>query len=237
MSTIDPDTPLGRLVAERPAAASVLERLGLDYCCGGDRSLAAACRAEGLDPGTVVRLLDTGAAAALDDAADADPTDWSTAPLGALIDHIEATHHAYLRRTLPRLADQLATVAQVHGDETPWIRDVQAVFDDLKPSMEAHIAKEEDVVFPFIRSCAEEGPTTPPDALGTDPIALMEEEHDDTGESLRRMRDLSDDFSPPDTACASFRSVLNELDALAADTHQHVHKENHILFPRARDLL
>lgn len=219
MSTIDPDITLGRLVAERPAAAPVLERLRLDYCCGGNRSLAVACRAEGLDPSTVVRLLDTGAGAAFDDAADADSTDWSTAPLGALIDHIEDTHHAYLRRTLPRLADQLATVVQVHGGATPWIRDVQAVFDDLKPSIEAHIAKEEDIVFPFTRSCVEEGPTASPDALDGDPIALLEAEHDDTGAALRRMRTLSDDFTVPDTACATFRGVLDELEALAADTH------------------
>lgn len=235
MDTIDRTTALSSLVTQQPAFAAVLERLNLDYCCGGDQSLEAACRAEDLDPDTVVRLLNASLGADRQTPSSAS-TDWTDAPLGALIDHIEATHHAYLRRTLPRLADRLATVARAHGTATPWIRDVKAIFDELKSDMEAHIEKEEDLVFPFIRSCTEGNAPPPPEALDGDPIALMEEEHDATGTALQRMRDLSDGFSAPADACATFQAALTDLENLEADTHRHVHKENHILFPRARAL-
>jgi iron-sulfur cluster repair di-iron protein len=149
----------------------------------------------------------------------------------------EDSFYAYLRSELPSLEALLEKVANVHGTDAPWIVSVKEVFADLKPSMEAHIQKEEEIVFPFIRSCTEEGTTPEPDALDGDPIALMEEEHDETGAALKRMRTLSHDFTLPEWGCNSFRAALDGLKQLEADTHQHVHKENSILFPRARALV
>lgn len=236
MADLSPDTPIGQIVAERPASARLFERLDLDYCCGGDRSLAAACAENGLDASTVLRLLD----------ADVDPDevaspeegeDWTNAPLPALIDHIVDTHHAYLRRELPRLQGLLEKVARVHGTDAPWVVSVKDVFGRLKPNMEAHIRKEEEIVFPFIRRRLTDASVPAPDELDGDPITLMEEEHDETGAALKRMRDLSDGFTAPDFGCDHFRAAMEGLEALEADTHRHVHKENSILFPRARTLL
>lgn len=237
MSTFDLSTPIGRVVAEQPASARLFERLDVDYCCGGDRSLRVACAEAGLDPATVIRMLETDAEPIDADASQKTSRDWTTAPLDDLIDHIETTHHTYLRRELPQLEKLLAKVAHVHGTTAPWISSVKEVFDDLRPRMEEHIEKEEEAVFPFIRACAARESPSASDTLDGDPIALMEEEHDETGAALKRIRTLTRDFTPPAGACDSFRTLMDGLDGLEAYTHQHVHKENSILFPRARDLL
>lgn len=237
MTTLDPETPIGQIVADHPSSARIFEQLGVDYCCGGDRSLTDACAKEGLDATTVIRMLESGVDLGVGESADDEGTDWTEAPLGALIDHIEETHHAYLRRELPRLEALLEKVARVHGTDAPWIVSVKEVFEDLKPSMEAHIRKEEEIVFPFIRACTKDGSTPTPEALDGDPIALMEEEHDETGAALKRMRTLSHNYTLPEWGCNRFRVALDGLKQLEADTHQHVHKENSILFPRARALV
>lgn len=236
MSTLDPKTPIGRVLAERPASARLFERLGVDYCCGGDRSLKVACAEEGFDPTTVIQMLETHVQPSEQDTAENEMKDWANAPLGDLIDHIESTHHAFLRRELPWLEKLLEKVSHVHGTTSPWIASVKEVFGDLKPSMEAHIEKEEQVVFPFIRECVEKG-SAHPDDLGEDPIRLMEEEHDETGAALKRIRMLTHEFTPPSGACHSFREVLRGLKELETDTHRLVHKENSILFPRAQALM
>jgi len=236
MTTFNSETPIGQIVAEHPSSAHLFERLGVDYCCGGDRSLRTACAKEGLDADTVIRMLEADVDLVASEGSGSAEIDWTTAPLDVLINHIEETHHAYLRRELPRLESLLEKVAHVHGTDAPWVVSVKDVFTELKPSMEAHIEKEEEIVFPFIRACAEDASTPGPDALGGDPIALMEEEHDETGAALKRMRTLSHDFTIPEWGCNSFRAVMDGLEALETDTHQHVHKENSILFPRARAL-
>lgn len=234
MATKTPDTSIGQLVAEYPHYARLFDRLGIDYCCGGDRSLAEACNEEGLDSETVLRMLDAGIE--VSDSTSSASRDWTTAPVEDLIEHIETTHHAYLRRTLPRLEGLLEKVVAAHGAEAPWIESVKEVFDALKPDLEDHMEKEETIVFPFIRDCTTERSTPEPERLDGDPIALMEEEHDEAGDALKRMRMLSNDFTVPDWGCPTFRTTLDELRNLEADMHQHVHKENNILFPRARSL-
>lgn len=222
------DTAVADLVTDRPARARIFEQLGIDYCCGGDQSLAKACRKNDLDPDTVVQMLD----AATNATASTDESDWTKAPLGDLIDHIVDTHHAYLRRELPRLETLLTRVVQVHSTEVPWLDPVLEVFQTLKPDLETHMISEEERVFPSIRTLSENGAST----LDEDGIDAMIKEHDDTGEALDRLRELTNGFTPPDDACTKFRAALDGLRQLEKDTHQHVHKENNILFPRARAL-
>ena len=167
----------------------------------------------------------------------ADSVDWTERTLSDLIDHIERTHHAFLRDELPRLTGLVHKVARVHGDTTPWMVSIKEVFDDLRPALEGHMQKEEEVVFPMIRALEAGEPLPEPSSLGRDPIQLMEDEHDDAGDALKRMNALSDGYTPPDDACGTFRAALDGLARLEADMHQHVHKENNLLFPRARKLV
>jgi regulator of cell morphogenesis and NO signaling len=229
---LSPETPVGQLVADRPDRARIFEQLGIDYCCGGDQTLAEACRAHDLDPDTVAQMLDPVASAS---EAPATP-DWTEAKLGDLIDHIVATHHDYLRRELPRLRDRIAKVVRAHGDDVAWLQPVQDLFHTLKRELEDHMASEEDYVFPAIRTL-EQGRVLP-DGSTLDPDALeqMVDEHDEAGSMLERLRDLTNDFTPPEDACATFQAALDGLKELEADMHRHVHKENNILFPRAHQL-
>lgn len=224
------NTSVAQLVTDRPARARVFETLGIDYCCGGDHSLAEACRKNDLDPDTVVRMLDALSAPTL-----SDETDWTEAPLGALIDHIVETHHAFLRRELPELETLLLRVVDAHGDEVDWLSPVLEVFQALKPDLETHMMTEEERVFPSIRALTDgaEGDGAPLDTTGID---AMIKEHDDSGAALERLRTLTNDYTPPEDACPKFRSALDRLRSLELDMHQHIHKENNILFPRARSL-
>ena len=222
------DTSVADLVTDRPARARIFERLGIDYCCGGDHSLAEAARKNDLDPATVVQMLD----AATDASSSVDTTDWTDASLGDLIDHIESTHHDYLRRELPRLDTLLTRVTQAHGGQHAWLRPTLETFLSLKDDLESHMVSEEDRVFPSIRRLAE------PESTGVDDdgIEQMMDEHDEAGAALEQLRELTDDHTPPEDACPKFQAALDGLRELEADMHQHVHKENNILFPRARSL-
>ncbi len=223
---------LGELVAADERRAVLFDRLGLDYCCGGHRTLESACRERGLDPATVAAVLDVLEAT---EAADEPAVDWRTRTLAELIDHIVATHHAYLRRELPRLGALMDRVAQVHGHQSSWLPEARKVFGQLKLELEAHMRSEEQAIFPLIRAL-EEGSSDA--AIELEPLlAQAEREHDAAGEALHQLRTLSDNYRPPEWACSSFRALLEGLQALEADLHRHVHRENNVLFPRARRLL
>jgi regulator of cell morphogenesis and NO signaling len=219
---------VGELVAERPARSRVFEELGIDYCCGGKLSLAEACARKGLDPGEVSRRLAS--------AESVEPeADWRAAPLVALCDHIVSTHHAFLRRELPRLRGLLTKLARVHGDRHPELRDVLAVFGPFADELTAHMTKEEQVLFPL--SARLETGAVPRTPFVLQPIAVMEAEHDAAGRALAEMRRLTGGYAVPADGCGTYRAALSGLAGLEEDMHKHVHKENSILFPRVARLV
>jgi len=221
---IDPSITLAELVTQRPALARELERRSLDYCCGGQRTLAEACAAQGLDVDET--------ATALDAAPGGEIAPWATFGPAELVDHLQATHHAYLHDELPRLTALADKVAQVHGGRHPELLDVQRLYGELRDDLEPHLAKEEQVLFPMIRELAA-ADTAPTFHCGTlrNPISVMLREHDRAGELLERLRAVTDSFVIPDDACASYTALYAGLEELEADTHLHVHKENNLLFP------
>jgi regulator of cell morphogenesis and NO signaling len=225
------EAPLGDFVTARPGNARVLEKLGLDYCCGGKRSLRQACAEANLDPRAVLERLgreEKGAAPGLLPAAD-----WGTLPLAALVDDIVTHHHGYLREELPRLAELFRRVVRRHGEAHPELRRLQQVFVHFAAELNAHMFKEEMVLFPAVREL-EKGITGTIPCDGLDgPVHQMEAEHDAAGQALREMRRLTSGYKAPGDACASYQALLISLEQLEADMHLHVHKENNVLFPRA----
>lgn len=227
----EPTTTLGELVVAQPALVRVFERLGLDYCCGGKQSLAVACARRGLDVATVAAMLD-GTIAALGAApAEIDPAALS---LTGLADHIETTHHAYVRAELPRLVELAERVARKHAGRDPRLADVLHTTVMLADEMTSHMAKEELVLFPFVRQL-EAGAADGDFHCGSiaNPIRQMEAEHEAAGGMMARLRELTDGFTPDAAACNSHRALLAGLAEFEADLHRHVHKENNLLFPRA----
>ncbi|MGZ4709603.1 MAG: DUF542 domain-containing protein, partial [Acidimicrobiales bacterium] len=152
-AVIDPSTTLADLVTQRPALARELERRSLDYCCGGQHSLAEACARRGLDVDET--------AAALGAVGSPDPAPWATFGPAELVDHLEATHHAYLHEELPRLTALSEKVAQVHGGRHPELLEVLRLCRELRDDLEPHLAKEERVLFPMIRELAVADGTRP----------------------------------------------------------------------------
>ena len=229
MSAVTKEQTVGQLVVERPSRASVFERLGMDYCCGGNKSLNQACREKGLDYETVVQELQSEQAAP-----SKAERNWASASLTDLCDEIEQTHHAYLKKELPRLEFLTNKVATRHGDHRPALRELRDVFAALKAEMETHMMKEERILFPLCRQLdtAEQLPAMHCGSIGN-PIQVMIREHEDVGNALARVRALTGDFACPADACKTFRAMYDSLHELEQDMHRHVHKENNILFPKA----
>jgi regulator of cell morphogenesis and NO signaling len=226
MTMITPSTSLAEIVSTTPALTRELERLGLDYCCGGKRSLAEACRDQQLDPEAVIAELIAHPVTA------ETPADWISLAPAELVDHLEATHHRFLKDALPRLTELSAKVSRVHGEAHPELIRVADVVKELRADLEPHLRKEEEVLFPMIRSLASAS-SQPSFHCGsiTNPLAVMEQEHVAVGALLQQLRALTNGYQAPAGTCASTRALMEGLAELEADTHLHVHKENNHLFP------
>jgi regulator of cell morphogenesis and NO signaling len=224
---------LADLAATSPSAIRILEQYGLDYCCGGKQAIEDACLSKGLAPEQILQEIDAAAVTAAVD------RDWQTAPLDELVSHIVETHHAYLKLDLPVLEARIEKVVAVHGARDPQrLPRLLAVFAGLRRELEAHLHKEEAILFPFIvqygRAESRNQPV-PPVPFGSiaNPIAAMEREHVGAGDALAEIRELTSDFNPPAYACATVRALYDGLKSLEQDLHVHIHLENNILFPRA----
>jgi len=228
MNTSPTEASVGELVRAVPARARVFEKLRIDYCCGGKKSLAEACQKRDLDPATVWTMLE-----ALDHARDVAVVDADAMSLSELCDHIESTHHEYLREELPRLDFMTRKVAAVHGGDEPRLVRIRELFEGFAAEIAHHTHKEEQVVFPRLRAMESTAGHSIGQAELKGLLAQMEREHDGAGDALAQFRELTEDFTPPAWACNTFRALYDSLAQLEQDMHQHVHKENNILFPRA----
>lgn len=236
-SSIRNSTSLGTLVAERPERIELFERLELDYCCGGASSLEEACERRGLDPSTVRALIeatDRDAAGTAPARAAAEERDWRRAPVAELCDHIVAVHHECLRRELPRIAELLATVVRVHGEGRPELAMTERTFAALRTDLEAHIDEEERELFPACRAL--DAGTEPPPGFEAATIDRHQTEHEAAGRRLRALRELAGGYDASEALCSTHRGLLAALRDLEADLHLHLHEENNVLFPRAREL-
>lgn len=226
-SDLNPTLSLGALVAERPERARLFERLRLDYCCGGRQSLAEACAKRGLDLDDVqaaLRLLDTA-----ESGHDIESTDWWTAGLGELCEHIVAVHHDGLREAFGRIGGLLETVVRVHGAGDPQLHDVQRVWGEIRADLEPHLESEEGELFPACIAWEQHG--IPVDERV---IAAHEQEHAAVGDALAGLRVLCHDYDRTVAHCATHRALLDALEAFEQDLHRHVHEENNILLLRVR---
>jgi regulator of cell morphogenesis and NO signaling len=233
MQTLDPEQTVGDFVRQKPTRARVFESLKIDYCCGGKVSLVRACEKSGIDLGEVLQAI-----SANDEQADLGTlVDVDSMGLTELADHIEATHHAYLREELPRLDAMTEKVARVHGDKDERLFKMRQAFVALKAELEPHMMKEERVLFPIVRQL-EASAERQEFHCGSvaNPIRQMEHEHDQAGDALAILNESTDGYTSPEWACNTYRAMLDSLARLEADMHQHIHKENNVLFPKAIQL-
>ncbi len=217
---------VGQWVARFPATSRVFEAAGIDYCCAGKRSLEEACARKGLDPAT----LRTDLVEEIGKAAPSPDAGWDKVSVKELLDHIESTHHRYLREEQPRLIALAQKVARVHGDWQPALADLAMAVERLFKELAPHLDQEEEVYFPAFRKWESDGRVAGAELDGG--VKSLEDEHTEVGRILESIRYLASDFEPPPEACNSYRALFHGLEQLEADLHAHIHKENNILHAR-----
>jgi regulator of cell morphogenesis and NO signaling len=236
---LDPTRTVRDLVTEIPNATRIFEKFGIDYCCGGSKPLQDACRQANITLDEVLRSLEAenlpGAEAA------ASHPDFKSARLTELIAHILATHHGYVKQEVPRLKQLLFKVVAVHCASHPELAAVQRTFNKLADELLGHMMKEEMVLFPYLeeleqaKSAGKRPPLAPFGSI-SNPVRMMEMEHEASGKALEQIRNLTSAYTPPESACFSYKTLYAALKEFEIDLHQHVHLENNILFPRAVEL-
>ncbi|MGB8660088.1 MAG: iron-sulfur cluster repair di-iron protein [Candidatus Acidiferrum sp.] len=227
------ETRVNEIALSNPGARRVLEDAGVDYCCGGGKSLQDACLHAGVTAGQILLRLQQNS-----ELAGPEDTEWTSASLADLTRHIRERHHQYVRDSIPRLRALLAKIREKHGPKHREIREIEKLFGDVAREMTAHMQKEEQILFPYIdaleRSTRGNGSVEPPFFQTVpNPIHAMMKEHDSAGELVRKIRKASNDYKPPADACTSYQATYQELWQFEKDLHLHVHLENNILFPRA----
>jgi regulator of cell morphogenesis and NO signaling len=231
------DETLGQIAAKDLRKAAIFKKYGLDFCCGGKKTVKEACLEKGLDITKIEQELQQ---AGKDSAARSiSYGEWG---IDFLADYIVNSHHAYVKKTLPDLRYYAAKVARAHGGQHPELSTIQELVEVMNTELLSHMIKEEKVLFPYIKQLvwAINNPQTPLPAaqFGSvqQPIDKMEMEHESVGEVLQEIRRVSNDFSLPEDACGSYNLLYRMLLEFESDLHIHIHLENNILFPKASSI-
>jgi len=230
----EPTKTVREYALEIPASTRIFEKLGIDYCCGADKSLADACAQAGVALDEVLSSLMPNATPEGNFADE----EWHTMSQAELTTHIVEKHHSFTREELERLEALLAKVCGVHGLNHPELFYIQDQFGKLRRDLEPHMLKEESVLFPYIIRMEEaivgnQALPKPPFGTVRNPVRVMMAEHEAAGYILGRIREASSHYTVPADGCISYKTLYSALAELEVDLHQHIHLENNILFPRA----
>jgi regulator of cell morphogenesis and NO signaling len=230
------ETKVKDIALSNPSATQILEDAGLDYCCGGGKSLHEACLHADVSPEEILKSLRENSKHVSPNEAN-----WILAPLGDLTRHIRERHHRYVREAIARVQSLMDKVEAKHGKDHAEIADIRRLFTEVGREMIMHMQKEEQILFPYIdaleKANSAHGSVEPPFFQTVrNPIHAMMKEHDAAGELVKQIRKASSEYAAPADACTSYRALYQDLREFEADLHQHVHLENNILFPRAVEM-
>jgi regulator of cell morphogenesis and NO signaling len=234
--TFNTETKVSEIALSNPGARHILEDAGIDYCCGGAKSLQEAClKANVAEAEILWRLRQNG------ERVGPSESKWASAPLAEITTHIKERHHQYVRDAIPRLRALLAKIREKHGSKHRELEEIEKLFADVAREMLMHMQKEEQILFPFIdameRAANGNGSIEPPFFQTVkNPIYSMMKEHDSAGELMRQVRVASAGYKSPTDACTSYQAAYQGLEEFEKDLHLHVHLENNILFPRAVEM-
>jgi regulator of cell morphogenesis and NO signaling len=227
------EASIGELVAKDFRKAEVFKKYGLDFCCGGKKTVTEACREKDIDQNLIVQEL-----ADIDNNHSGGAFNYASWNLDFLADYIVSTHHKYVATSIPFLYEMTLKVASAHGENHPEVLEIAEHFREVAQELTMHMKKEEMILFPYIKQLAiaereHSLVEMPPFGSVENPIRMMEEEHVSAGNGLEDIEELSNGFVPPEDACASYRVLYAKLKEFQDDLHQHIHLENNILFPKA----
>ncbi|HEY0355464.1 MAG TPA: iron-sulfur cluster repair di-iron protein, partial [Flavisolibacter sp.] len=227
---------LGEIAVKDLRKAEIFKKYGLDFCCGGKKTVQEACAEKGIDATKVEEELRKTEVNTV-----SRPLNYNEWNLDFLADYIVNTHHGYVRKTLPEIRAFAAKVATVHGNHHPELVSIRQLVEEIYEEMSGHMLKEENVLFPFIKqlvNAKNNGQPKPTAGFGTveNPIHMMEHEHEAVGRNLEKIRSLSRNYTLPADACASYNLFFKMMEEFEADLFTHIHLENNILFPKALQL-
>ena len=220
---------LAQIVTDHYQAAEVFEKYGLDFCCKGKRSLETACQEKQLPLDNVMAELEESMKG------EEDIADFNAMSLTQLADFIVRVHHTYVKFNLPQIFSYVHRVASKHGHKHPEMIEVFELVAVLRKEMEEHMMKEEQILFPRIKQLEVKQTLESLKQLES-PIGAMEDDHELVGGVTQKIRELTENYTPPVDACTTYKLALASLQAFETDLHQHVHLENNILFPKAIEL-
>lgn len=225
---------LGEIAAKDLRKAEVFKKYGLDFCCGGKKTVKEACEEKGIDVTKVEQELQT----ADKNIAATRPLPYNDWNLDFLADYIVNTHHSYVKKVIPDLRNYSEKVAKVHGGHHPELLQINQLVQEVCDEMSEHMVKEETVLFPYVKHLADTQGKVKFDGLETveEPIDIAVTEHEVVGGNMEQIRELSHNYELPEDACASYSYLFKTLDEFEDDLHIHVHLENNILFPKALDI-
>ncbi|TZF84038.1 iron-sulfur cluster repair di-iron protein [Pedobacter sp. BS3] len=224
---------VGAIVADNYKTASVFQKYHIDFCCNGDRTLDEACKAENVD----TRLLEREIASALEGSPE-NYSGYNTWSLDFLADFIQKKYHGGIRERSPEITAYLDKICKVHGQRHPELKDIYHLFSESVAELNMHMKKEEVMLFPFIRKMVqaknEQSELVLP-MFGTvrNPVQMMMIEHNQEGERFRQIAGLSNNYTPADDACSTYKVAFEALKTFEEDLHVHIHLENNILFPKS----
>lgn len=227
---------LSQIVAKNYRAAGVFERYSLDYCCKGNKSFSEACSEKNLNASDILTELQN--TEVVSDNSSLRFGDWD---LDFLVDYIFNNHHKYIRTAIPVITAHAEKIASKHGDIHPETVEINRIFSRVSKDLKQHLMKEEEILFPFIKYLVKTErlglkAERPYFSTIANPIKMMDAEHTEAGDSLFLIRKLTDNFTPPEGACTTFKTYYKELKEFEEDLHKHVHLENYILFPKAIEM-
>lgn len=229
-------TTVSDIVALNYHAAGVFREYGINFCCGGDITLQEACEQKGISAeevtGQLMRTL-TGEESRGDNY-----QEWSP---GSLIDHIENTHHRFVRQKTREIAAYAQKVAHVHGQRHPWNVTIYQEFMDLSEELIDHLEEEEKTVFPLIRQIEDQHKQGQPidrEAARRlySELERLHEDHEGAGHIMASISKASNGFTPPEDACNTYRILYRNLAGFEEDFHKHVQLEQ-ILFRKAQAMV
>jgi len=229
---ISEESIIGELVAQDYRTASIFKEMGIDFCCNGNRSIADACSAKSINTQTIILSLKE-----VSNLQNNNATDYTNWPLDLLADYIEKKHHRYVRTKTQEILPYLNKIIKVHGDRHPELLEVEKLFQESCNDLAEHMVKEEQILFPHIRSMVEANELgqsiKAPFGTVHNPIKMMMHEHDTEGRRFEKIAELTDDYTPPIDACNTYRITFALLKEFEQDLHLHIHLENNILFPKS----
>ncbi len=222
---------IAEIVSEDIKTASVFKKYQLDFCCGGGKTIDKACENKQIDTTSLYRDLELVLQEPIEK--NTNYKDWK---LDFLIDYIVNVHHSYVTENIPVIYEFAQKVANVHGDHNPETIEIANLFTELANELTSHMQKEEKVLFPAIKEMLTNQKNEFHFGSIENPVRMMEHEHDSAGDIVKKIQELSVNYTTPEYACNTYKALYFKLDEFANDLFQHIHLENNILFPKVREM-